>query len=490
MDELNTFYTTRHCLIRDSMLSTLMQEQWIILQGSKGSGKSMLAQGVISAWPYRSLTISPLNRNGYLWEWGVIADTKMDNSLAGKIFPFEKLWEELYFAGAITHGSMPLFVLEDGHRISKGLVSTIQAFITMMPQARLLLTGAFNRRQQRWLRESKPVWFEIPAPDSKDYRKVISSHADIGTEITNALPEQFIRRCMNRCGGNLHLAARLGTFIRRNKIEGGEHTATIDASLQREALRYLPAPGRQGTTCLLLIVLAGLCGGGGAYFFRPLSQWLPPLTTLLPAEFSTSGSAPAQLTAEIMSTNESLSLLYSVWGYEVDKGEAWCDQAYRAGMACFSGTETLETLLADGLPWIATLKVDGASFPVVAIGAGENTLTVLSGTKTWILDKAWFSHVWTGNVTRMWKPSPDGNASITKKSSTDDIVWLDTMLSRVLNVEAEGTGEWSSLLTEKVRQFQAQNKIKVDGVMGQLSLIRLWQALGESPKLIQKRGTI
>ena len=50
------------------------------------------------------------------------------------------------------------------------------------------------------------------------------------------------------------------------------------------------------------------------------------------------------------------------------------------------------------------------------------------------------------------------------------------MLSRVLNVEAEGTGEWSSLLTEKVRQFQAQNKIKVDGVMGQLSLIRLWQA--------------
>lgn len=90
----------------------------------------------------------------------------------------------------------------------------------------------------------------------------------------------------------------------------------------------------------------------------------------------------------------------------------------------------------------------------------------------------------------MWKPSPDGNASITKKSSTDDIVWLDTMLSRVLNVEAEGTGEWSSLLTEKVRQFQAQNKIKVDGVMGQLSLIRLWQSLGESPTLIQERGTI
>ena len=491
MDELNTFYTTRHCLIRDSMFSTLIQEQWLILQGGKGSGKSVLAQGVISAWPYRALTISPLNRKGYLWEWVIIADSQTDNSLAGKIFPVEKLWEELYSAGTVTHGSMPLFVLEDGHRISRGLVSTILAFMTMMPQARLLLTGIFNRRQQRELRVLQPVWFEIPAPDSKDYRKVISSHAGIGPETTNTLPEQFIRRCMRRCDGNLHLAARLGGVIRRNKMEGEEHAASIiDASLQREALRYLPAPGRQGVTWLLLLVLTVLCGGGGAYFARPLSRWLPPLTTLLPVEFSRPVSTHARLMAETMSTNESLSLLFSVWGYEVDKGEAWCDQAYRGGMACLSGTETLETLLSDGLPWVATLKAGSASFPVVVIGGGENTLTVLSGNQTWILDKAWFSHVWTGNVTRMWKPSPDGNASITKKSSTDDIVWLDTMLSRVLNVEAEGTGEWSSLLTEKVRQFQAQNKIKVDGVMGQLSLIRLWQSLGESPTLIQERGTI
>jgi len=64
------------------------------------------------------------------------------------------------------------------------------------------------------------------------------------------------------------------------------------------------------------------------------------------------------------------------------------------------------------------------------------------------------------------------------------------MLSRVLNVEAEGTEEWSPLLTEKIRQFQAQHKMKVDGVMGQRTLIRLWQALGESPKLVQERGAI
>ena len=87
MDELNTFYTTRHCLIRDSMFSTLIQEQWLILQGGKGSGKSVLAQGVISAWPYRALTISPLNRKGYLWEWVIIADSQTDNINSNCVSP-------------------------------------------------------------------------------------------------------------------------------------------------------------------------------------------------------------------------------------------------------------------------------------------------------------------------------------------------------------------------------------------------------------------
>jgi hypothetical protein len=66
----------------------------------------------------------------------------------------------------------------------------------------------------------------------------------------------------------------------------------------------------------------------------------------------------------------SLALLYSVWGYEVDQGEAWCDQAFRAGMACVSGTDTLASLMAHGLPWIAALEIDNTHIPVVIIGGG------------------------------------------------------------------------------------------------------------------------
>ncbi|UHO33386.1 peptidoglycan-binding protein [Citrobacter rodentium NBRC 105723 = DSM 16636] len=189
-----------------------------------------------------------------------------------------------------------------------------------------------------------------------------------------------------------------------------------------------------------------------------------------------------------MSTNGAIGLLYQVWGYEVDIKEAWCDQAWRANLTCQSGTESLEALEAQGLPWIAPLEMAGKTVPVVVIGEHDDELIALTTQRTWRIKKSWFSSVWRGRYTLLWKPSPDGKSVVNKKSSLEEIVWLDTMLSRVLNLEAEETGEWSPLLQEKIRQFQAQKALTADGVMGQLSLIRLWQALGESPAFIHEEG--
>lgn len=481
MNKHSTFYTSQHRRLLDTISNTLMNEPWLVLNGKRGAGKSVLVQGVVAAWPHRAVTIGLLLRKGYLQEWIVLADTQLTNNLAGRVFSFSSLWSELLCLIGGMHHSVPLFVLEYDQRAGNGIISTVKAFFTMMPKARLLLVGTFPHRQQRHLRTLYPVWFEIPRPNVDDCRKVIATHAAIEPEQSGVLSDLFVRRVMHRCCGNLHLVARSGGFIRRNME--GEKQAAVEPVLQQAALRYLPAKPKVGGVCLALIVVAALFGWVGRYFYQPLSQWLPQKESLLSIATSRSASSPLTLTSEIMSTNESLSLLYSVWGFSVNKGEAWCDQAYRAGMACLFGNYTLETLLQQGLPWISTLNMDGILVPVVIIGDGGGALTLLSGSQTWIVDKSWFSSVWTRTSTILWKPSPDGEAVITKNSSPDDIAWLDTALSRALNVESEVLSEWSPLLSEKVRQFQIQQKIKADGVMGQLSLIRLWQVLGESPKL-------
>jgi ABC-type uncharacterized transport system fused permease/ATPase subunit len=69
MDEQIHFYTALRCRMLDSLSTTLAHEHWVVMQGVTGSGKSTLARGAITHWPNRALTMSPLNRKGYQWEW-------------------------------------------------------------------------------------------------------------------------------------------------------------------------------------------------------------------------------------------------------------------------------------------------------------------------------------------------------------------------------------------------------------------------------------
>lgn len=75
MDEFISVLTSRQQLLRDNILSAFLNEQWLVLHGAKGTGKSTLARSVEALWPHRVLTLAPVNRKGYRWEWQVIADT-------------------------------------------------------------------------------------------------------------------------------------------------------------------------------------------------------------------------------------------------------------------------------------------------------------------------------------------------------------------------------------------------------------------------------
>ncbi|MYL95830.1 hypothetical protein GTI95_26265, partial [Citrobacter werkmanii] len=90
--------------------------------------------------------------------------------------------------------------------------------------------------------------FDVPIPDIEDYRRVIAPCIETEQEGKDALPETFIRHIKKRCRGNLHLAARVGWNLTRNKTKQGEQQTSITPLQQREALRCLPAPRRTGGT--------------------------------------------------------------------------------------------------------------------------------------------------------------------------------------------------------------------------------------------------
>ncbi|ENC1048789.1 general secretion pathway protein GspA, partial [Shigella sonnei] len=95
---------------------------------------------------------------------------------------------------------------------------------------------------------------------------------------------------------------------------------------------------------------------------------------------------------------------------------------------------SLQTLVDQNLPWSASLKVGDKKLPVVVVRVGEASVDVLVGQQTWTLTHKWFESVWTGDYLLLWKMSPEGESTITRDSSEEEILWLETMLNRALHI--------------------------------------------------------
>ncbi|EPF0317175.1 peptidoglycan-binding domain-containing protein [Enterobacter chuandaensis] len=486
MDELTYCRTKSQVRMVDATLTLLRSEACVVLHGGSGTGKSTLTSGVAARWPARVLILSPICSRRTIWEWCVVADTQSRGNLTGSVFPHEVVWTELLLQLKDKKDQRPLLIINDGHEAKISLAKSVCRCRTIMPEARILITGNFSRRRRAALKALNPVWLILQRPELEECRVVMASHAGIEKDAVDVLSETFLRRVRRASGGDLHLIARVGWYLRHFSHIDPKQNESYTVRQQYALLQCLTA--RTSTPLVASALLAGaiLCTWGGWQTSQQLSQWLPVPAWLQRTGDIAGSSTSLNLASQIMTTNESIRLLYNIWGYDVDKSESWCDQTYRAGITCASGVSSLETLKAQRLPWIALLKTPDNRVPVVVIGVGSDHITALTEGKTWLIKKAWFNQHWDGNYTLFWKPSPGGKPGITRKSSEDDIAWLDMMLSRVLNCEAEGTSAWTPLLDEKVRQFQTQNNLRVDGNMGKRTLTELWQALGESPVLMQE----
>lgn len=486
MDDFSYIYTERECILIHYIIDVLQRERWAVLQGDKSSGKAVLVYGIAEQFPGRTIIVNPITTNGYRWDWTLVYDNRTSNKKAGCIFPALSLWSELY-STVINKITEPLLViLENSHEIKHGLAESIQQGNAQIPGVHILAVGAFTSRQRRELHKRHLSWLTIPAPGIEEARQVIASHSGIDQDAFNQLSIRFIRRIIWNTRGERRLLARAGWGIGQ-VLKADNNDITRFSRKQRAwVLRCLPVRRRPFITASALIFIACVCWFAGWKNGPLLSTLLPELPRNIFTDKPEGLPKPVDLSDEIMTVNDATRLLFQVWGYETDKKEAWCDQAWRGDLMCESGVMSLEQLQKQGLPWIAQLQMADKKIPVIVIGFRGEDAIALSGKNTWHLNLRWFSKVWNGNFTIMRKTTPEGKTTVTKKSSVEEIIWLDAMLSRVLNVEPDESGQWSGLLVEKIREFQAQNGLTADGIVGQLSLIKLWQVLGESPKLIEE----
>ncbi|WP_054181094.1 peptidoglycan-binding protein [Trabulsiella odontotermitis] len=427
-----------------------------VLTGKQGCGKSQIAKYVAEGFEGHVLHVV-VHYGQQLLVVNCAGSPCFDS---GEQTAIPDFWA--WFLAKTVSGNAPWLILIDNAHLLRCATTFVSTFYQLAEAGErslsLLLVGQPFTAERKEMRRLCPVWVDVPAG--------VVPAGDEAQEVQLAL-RPVISRAVNPL-------RRLNVLRRTlNNIEESN-----DAVIGKALHRLAPSRGRFLLLGMGYAVLAGVLG------------WMMPsnLSAHLPMPWQEKKvevvKAPQpKITDRPSGERSGMQGLISTWGYDVAPEMAWCDRIEAASLRCQSSTGTLSDLTRQALPWMASLQVDSRKMYAVVMRVGDNSLDLLVNQQLWVVNRKWFEHVWKGQYTLIVKTAPGGEQKITAKSTTEQVMWLDGSLSKVLNVPTIQATSWKPMLTEKVKLFQKQQNLPTDGIAGKATLIRLFQALGESPRL-------
>ena len=471
-----------HEFIENYLQQELKPASVIVLSGNPGCGKSTLAQRIAAEFDGDAITFIALRGKK---DHSMLMNACGGNSLnmqMGDTCSLSAFWHDVL--GKLPCGERScLIVIDNAHDLAE-----IERFIALFYQAAiyhpqkptLLLVGDNSMSDRKKMRKLCPSWIRMPSPATYDEERL---PAVPGTRIS-AEKQRMVAKVAQLSRGNLRfMAVAAKGFQRYFSHEDAEKkdVRRLTAAVVENVQYAFPAARRTLALMVGYAVCAFALGWMLTGIWRlpvPVPHWIngnPPAIA--------KKASPPKITDQLSDERSSMQGLFSAWGYEVTRDEAWCDQAVRAGLICHSGENTLEQLSTQGLPWIARLEGDKRPLFAVVMNVSPDELDLLINQRIWTVKRHWFEQVWHGQNTILWKTAPDGATHIGRKSDVGHIIWLDAMLSKAMNIPATPVERWQPILTEKLKSFQASHYLPADGIAGRMTLIRLMQELGESPKL-------
>ncbi len=295
-----------------------------------------------------------------------------------------------------------------------------------------------------------------------------------------------IRKIYSRCHGKLSLISKVADFTLLAAF--AERSTCIKPRHLRGALKELTFEKRHYALGMAASVL-----WLGAFI---ATGWhvLPHTSPLLPLPASWAQQPPEPAAKPLDKIEDALDQpvvamrqLFRVWGYDVPLEEAFCEEAGRAKLQCKRGESPVSALEKNGYPWLAELRVGEQVGYASVVRSGPGDMDLLMGNKTWQVSRDWFKRAATGNYVLLYRLTPQGNSKVDAKSDPSEIAWLNKMLSRALMKPKNSAPGWSAALVDNIKEFQRKKGIKVDGQIGESTLMKLLIASGESPGLIRDK---
>ncbi|MDH3273287.1 MAG: AAA family ATPase [Gammaproteobacteria bacterium] len=201
-----------------------------------------------------------------------------------------------------------------------------------------------------------------------------------------------------------------------------------------------------------------------------------------------------QLAQELTNPQSALAVLLNLWGLEYrGGGQSGCAQAAAAGYSCLNQRGSWGNLKQFDRPAVLTLvDAKGQTHNVVLIRIEEQTVELSIGGVMVTHPVGEVSDMWLGQYMLLWRP-PNGVAvSMAPGSRGPSVLWLRKSLAEIdarYRTDLPDSDQFDEDLQQKVRAFQREHRLDVDGVAGQQTqiIINTLLAVDDTPRLTVPR---
>jgi general secretion pathway protein A len=180
----------------------------------------------------------------------------------------------------------------------------------------------------------------------------------------------------------------------------------------------------------------------------------------------------------VMDREHAIGTLLSLWGgsYEPARGDA-CAQAVRQGVHCLTLQRgTLSELRRLNWPAILTLVDDhGTQHDVVVASLDASAADVIANGQMFELPLIELSYYWYGDHVLLWRPAISPPRDLIPGMDDPGVLWLRETLARIHDEgpPSSASSTYDAGLESRVREFQREHMLTVDGIVGARTQIAL-----------------
>ena len=258
----------------------------------------------------------------------------------------------------------------------------------------------------------------------------------------------------------------------------------VDAGLVRHAAREVlgETPARRAPAWLW--PAAGLLVGASLVFLY-MDTRQTPASAVQPAHAAPAAVAPPAVPdlarwladpTHPSDTDAAFSALFSLWGghYDPQGSGSGCREAPQSGLSCLYRRGTWNNLRALNLPAVVTLTdAAGNAHQLVVTDLSDGNVTLRAGAASQSFPLSQVEPLWYGEFLVLWRPDANAPTPLAPGMVGTGVAWLRSTLAQLQHGSDSGLASYDDSLTAMVKGFQASQHMKVDGIAGEETLLRL-----------------